>query len=71
MFSFYEELIEILSYMYIGLGVKYPLFLSYFNEKRVFTTDCRKVIIIFYENPFSGNRVVPCGWMDGRTDRLD
>ena len=31
LFSFYEELIEIWSKMYIGLHVKYPLFLSDFN----------------------------------------
>jgi hypothetical protein len=24
--------------------------------------------IKFHENPFSGSRVVPCGWMDRRTD---
>ena len=25
--------------------------------------------IIFHKNPLSGSRVVPCGWMDRRTDR--
>jgi len=30
-FSFYDELNEICSKMYIGLHVKYPLFLSDFN----------------------------------------
>jgi len=28
--------------MYIGLHVKYPLFLSDFNETRIFSTDFRK-----------------------------
>ena len=27
--------------------------------------------IKFHENPCSGNRAVPCGWMDGRTDRQE
>jgi hypothetical protein len=31
-FSFYEELSAVLSNMYIGLHVEYPLFLSDFNE---------------------------------------
>ena len=31
-FSFYEELSKIWLNMYIGLQVKYPLFLSDFNE---------------------------------------
>ena len=26
--------------------------------------------IKFHENPFSGNRDVPCGWVDGRTDGI-
>jgi hypothetical protein len=34
---------EILSYIYIGLHVKYPLFLSGFNEIGIFSTD-------FWEN---------------------
>jgi len=35
-FSFYEELSEIRSKMFIGLQVKYPLFLSDFVEIRIF-----------------------------------
>ena len=35
-FSFYEELSEILSKMYIGLYVKYRLLLSDFNETWIF-----------------------------------
>ena len=29
----------------------------------------KKIDFRFYENPSSGGRVVPCGQMDGRTDR--
>jgi len=31
-FSFQEEMGEILSYMYLGLQIQYPLFQSDFNE---------------------------------------
>ena len=31
--------------MYIGLHVKYPLFLSEFNETRILSTDFRKILI--------------------------
>jgi len=54
--------------MYIGLHVKYPLFLSDFNEIRVFSNGVEKSPDIkFHKNPSSGSRVVPCG----RTDRHD
>ena len=38
-FSFWEELIDILSQMYIAVHVKYPLFLSDFNETWVIWTE--------------------------------
>ena len=31
--------------MYTGLHVKYPLFLSKFNETCIFSTDSRKILI--------------------------
>ena len=43
--------------------VKYPLFLSDFNESSIFSTNFQKKNSKnkFYENPTSGIRVVPCG----------
>jgi hypothetical protein len=56
--------------MYIGLHVKYPLFLSDFNGNLI----CRQIFekyrnIKFHENLFSRSRVVPRGLAGGRTDR--
>ena len=42
--SLLEEVRDTLSKMYFGLYVKYPLFLSYFNESRTSSTDFRKVL---------------------------
>jgi hypothetical protein len=54
-FSFQVELSEIWSKMYIGLHVQYPLFLSDFNETRIFSTVFRKICNLkFHENPSSG-----------------
>ena len=51
--------------MCIDLHVKYPLFLSDFNETRIFSKDCRKYSNIkCHENPSSGSRVVPRGQID-------
>jgi hypothetical protein len=55
--------------MHIGLHVKYPSFLSYFNETWIFSTGFEKSSNIkFQESPSHGSRVVPCGRTDGRTD---
>jgi hypothetical protein len=43
-FSFYEELSEILTKMYIGLHVKYRLLLPDFNETWIFLTGFRKIL---------------------------
>ena len=54
--------------MYIGLHVKYPLFLLDFNNTLIFLTDFEKYSNTkFQENPSSGSRDVPCG----QTDRHD
>ena len=41
-FSFYEEFSAMLSLMHTGIRVKYSLFLSYFNETWIFSTDFRQ-----------------------------
>ena len=47
--------------MYNGLHVKCPLFLSDFNKTCVFSTVVKKSSNMKqYENPSSGNQVVPC-----------
>jgi len=57
--------------MYIGIRVKYPLFLSYFKESLLFQTDFRKKFsnIKFLENPSSGSHADR--QTDIRTDRHD
>jgi len=54
--------------MYIGLHVKYQLFVSDFNEtlfsRQVFENSSN---VKFHENPSSGVPVAPCG----RTNRED
>ena len=44
-FSFWGEFSETLSQMHVGLHVKYPLFLSEFNDTHIFSTDFRKIPI--------------------------
>jgi hypothetical protein len=52
------------------LSVKHPLFLSDFNETWTSSTDIRKIIKyrITWKSA-CGNRAVPCGQTEGRTDR--
>jgi hypothetical protein len=59
---------EMWSKMYIGLHVKYSLFLSDFKEMWIFSKSFEKYLAIkFNENLSSGDQVVPCG----RTVRYD
>jgi hypothetical protein len=52
--------------MYVSLHVKYPLFLSDFNETSFLAIFFKKCASIkFHENPSSGSRVVPSGQKDG------
>jgi hypothetical protein len=59
--------------VYIGLHVKYPLFLSDFNETWILSTCYKKILKHhFFLNSAGGKRGVPCGRTDGnikkRTD---
>jgi len=58
--------------MYIGLHVKYPLFLSDFNKTWIFSNLFFEKYLNtkFHENPFSGSRIVPCVQTDEQTDRM-
>ena len=69
-FAFWEELNEIWSKMYIGLLVKYPLFLSDYNETWIFLTFFLEKYSStkFHKIPSSGSQLVPCRRTDGRTD---
>jgi hypothetical protein len=55
--------------MYVGIHVKYPLFLSDFNDlkfsRQIFEISSNTK---FNENPSSGIRVVACGRTDRRRD---
>jgi len=66
-----KKLSEILSKMYIGLHVKYPLVLSDFNITWIIPTYFRKSSNMkFHENPSSRRRIAPWRW-DRQTDRQD
>ena len=55
--------------MYIGLQVKYTLFLSGCNETLIFVKDFQKYSNSkFHKNLFSDSQVVPYGQTDGQTD---
>jgi len=55
--------------MCVGLHVKYPLFLSDFNETWTLWADFQKIFryLILWIS-LSGSRVVPWGWAEGLTD---
>ena len=64
---------DMMENVYIGLYVKYTLFLSDLNENWIFTTNFQKKWysnIKFHENPSSGSRVVPYR-RAGRHDEAD
>jgi len=51
--------------MYVGIYVEYPLFLSYFNDAGIFSTDFEKPSnMTFNENPSNVGWVVRCGQTD-------
>jgi len=52
--------------MYIWLHVRYPLFLSYFNEFWNFSPNFRK--LLRYHGKLSVEAEFPCGRKDRRTD---
>jgi hypothetical protein len=69
-FSFCKEFIEIFSWSYIGLHVKYPLWQSGFNEIWILSTDFLKI----HKYKISRKSVqwepsFPM-WTDGQTDKL-
>jgi hypothetical protein len=58
--------------MYIGIHVKYPLFLSDLIKLEFYQHIFENYPNIkFHENLSSGSRVVPCGRTNGQTDRYD
>ena len=65
--TFLTVFIEILSRIYISIHVKYPFFLSDFNESWIFSVDFQKNSQVkFHENLSSGSWVFH---VEGRRDR--
>jgi hypothetical protein len=65
---------EIWSKIYIGLHVKYPLFLSNFNDTWIFSRDFRKILkyqISWKIRPVGAELFHADGWTDGRADGDD
>jgi hypothetical protein len=61
-FSLYEEFSGIVSSVYTGFHVKYPLILPKLNKTWIFSKELRKSSNIrLHENPSSGSWVVPFG----------
>jgi hypothetical protein len=60
---------EICSKLYVGLHVKYQLFLSDFNERGIFLADLRRIIkYLVLSEPTCWEQSVTCGQIDGQTD---
>ena len=70
-FSLHEEFSEIWPKMYIGLNVKYPLFLSVFNRTWICSTDFRNTLEYNFmkSRPVGAELFHADGRTDGRTDR--
>ena len=72
LFSLQEELSEIWSKMYIGVHVKYRLFLLDFSEILYSLQIVEKYSNTrFHENPSSGSRDVACGQTDMTKIKVD
>jgi len=68
--SFQAELGEIWSKMYIGVHVKYSLYLSGCNETWIFATDSWKTLK-FHENPSRGDRLFCADRQTARHDKVN
>ena len=56
--------------MHIGLHVKYPLFMSDFNETLIFWTEFQKILISNFMkgHPVEAELLHVDGWMDRQID---